>query len=155
MYMENSIEIGTEIDPIFRLASAIETWPSILPHYRGVEILSQTPEGRVASMSAWRGNIPVRWQAIQVIDSSSRVVSFHHIHGFTKGMDVYWRFQPLEVGGNPVTRVVISHELRPRRPDLLFQALNEFVGRVFIDYIATKTLLRVKELVETESHAPA
>jgi uncharacterized membrane protein len=155
MYMENIIEIRSEVDPIFRMAAAIETWPSILPHYRSVTILSETSKGRLASMSAWRGNIPVRWQAVQTVDSNRKVVSFHHTGGFTKGMDVFWHFQPLQVGRDPKTRVVISHDLHPRGPAFIFQPVNELVGRMFIDYIATKTLQRVKELAEAESYAPA
>lgn len=152
MHMENVIEIRSQIDPIFEMAAAIETWPSILPHYRSVEILRQTADGRLANMSAWRGRVPVRWQAIQSVDSNQKVVSFYHTRGFTKGMNVDWRFHPLGVDGNPLTRVVISHDLSPRSPSLIFQYVNRIVGQVFIDHIATKTLLRVKELAEARHY---
>jgi uncharacterized membrane protein len=154
MHMENVIDIQSEVDPIFEMAAAIETWPAILPHYRSVEVLREAADGRLANMSAWRGHIPVWWQALQVVDVGRKVVSFHHTGGFTKGMEVDWRFQPTCEGGNAVTRVVISHDLAPRRPTWLFEAANRFVGRVFIDYIATKTLMRVKELAEGSSRAP-
>jgi uncharacterized membrane protein len=155
MHMENMIEIRSEIDPIFEMAAAIETWPSILPHYRSVDILRQTSVGRLANMSAWRGRVPVQWQAWQGVDSDRMVVSFHHTRGFTKGMEVFWSFHRLETDGRPLTRVVISHDLAARSPAMIFRVVNRVIGQVFIEYIATKTLLRVKELAEARSHAPA
>lgn len=146
MRMENSILICCGPERVFRLASAIEDWPELLPHYRDVTILGPVGSGRLAEMKAFRGRIPVRWRAIQTTDSSIPTVRFHHVAGFTRGMDVAWRFTPEESPGErPLTRASITHELTFGTRAWL---LARIIGPLFIDPIATRTLARIKVLAE-------
>jgi hypothetical protein len=88
-------------------------------------------------MAARRGKIPVRWRAEQINDPEKPQIFFRHLGGWTRGMRVYWRFTALH---NGKTRVRIDHELN--------SPLAPFIGRFFIDPIATRTLARMKELCE-------
>ena len=42
MHTENRITIRGDIDHIFAVASAVEAWPRLLPHYRWVTVLRRT-----------------------------------------------------------------------------------------------------------------
>jgi hypothetical protein len=81
-------------------------------------------------------------------------ITFHHVRGLVKGMDVEWSFRPNRVTGDVL--VTISHHLeRPTFPvRLLGDSLTEaIVGRGFIGNIAGKTLRRVKALAEADRGA--
>ena len=137
MKMRNEIVIAAPAHRIFALASATENWPEILPHYRFVRRLSGDERRRTLVMGALRGRIPVSWRAEQVNDAATPAIFFRHIAGWTRGMQVWWHFEP--AGGG--TRVTIDHELR--------SPLAAFIAKHFIDPIATRTLHRMKELAET------
>ena len=144
MKTSNEIVIAAPPERIFELASRTERWPAILPHYRSVRVLEENGAQRVVAMSAWRDLIPVRWVAQQWSDSRRPLIRFHHIGGWTKGMDVEWRFERTEAG----TRVRILHWL-----DFQFPVAREFLGRrvvgdFFVHNIAAKTLRRIKQLAE-------
>jgi len=142
MKMRNEIVIHASPQRIFERAAATELWPEILPHYRFVNVLIREGARRVVEMGAKRRferlsmTLNVRWQAEQINDDTLPQIYFKHLGGWTRGMDVYWRFKPLAGG----TRVIIDHELR--------SPLAPFIGKFFIDPIATRTLACMKALAE-------
>jgi len=144
MQTSNEIVIAAPPQRVFELAAATERWPAILPHYRSVRVLEQNGSQRVVAMSAWRDLIPVRWVARQWNDPVRPLIRFHHIGGWTKGMDVEWQFERIE----GATRVRIVHWL-----NFQFPVAREFLGRhvvgdFFVHNIAGKTLQRMKQLAE-------
>jgi ribosome-associated toxin RatA of RatAB toxin-antitoxin module len=139
MVMRNEIVIDAPPARIFRYASDTERWPEYLPHYRYVRVLERSADAQVVEMAARRSGIPVRWRAEQRNDPGKPSIHFRHLGGWTKGMEVEWRFEPVEGG----TRVSIDHDARLRFP------MNWIVGKFFIDHIATRTLRRMKTLSES------
>ncbi len=143
---QTSIEIAAPAPAIYAFASATERWPEYLPHYRFVRVLEQNGPTRVVEMAAWRDFIPLKWVARQTNDPSRPHIAFHHLQGWTRGMDVEWRFEPTQGG----TRVTIEHRLQFAFP-IASEWLGEYVvGRFFIDNIARKTLARMKALAEAQ-----
>jgi uncharacterized membrane protein len=145
MNMRNEILVNAPAQRIYERAAATERWPQILPHYRFVRVLSIDANRRTVEMAAWaapfdrlRMTIPVRWRAEQVNDPNAPAISFEHVRGWTKGMRVQWRFE--NAAGQ--TRVTIEHELR--------SPLAGFIGKYFIDPIATRTLRCMKALAERQ-----
>ena len=144
MHTTNEVLIAAPPERIFELAAKTERWPAILPHYRSVRVLQEQGCERVVEMAAWRDFIPVRWTAKQWNDSSVPRIRFHHIRGWTSGMDVEWQFE----AQGEATRVRIVHEL-----DFHFPVARKFlgehvVGEFFVHDIAGKTLKRMKQLAE-------
>ena len=141
----NTVEIAAPADAIYALAAATERWPEILPHYRYVRVLEQRGPTRTVAMSAWRDLFPVRWVAEQTNDPRTPHIAFHHVRGWTRGMDVEWIFEPL----GDRTRVTIEHRL-----DFRFPVASGWLGRhvvsdYFIHGVAAKTLARMKTLAES------
>jgi len=139
------IIIAADAATIFRFASATERWPEYLPHYRFVRVLEESGARRVVQMAAWRGWIPVRWTAEQINDPARPHIAFRHLRGWTRGMEVEWRFEPT-VGG---TRVEIEHRLRFRFPIAADWLGRHVVSDFFINYVAQRTLARMKDLAES------
>ena len=147
MHTENEIFIRADMAEIYALAAAVERWPEILSHYRWVHVLRDDGDRRLVEMAAKRDRIPVRWRAEQRLFPEEPRITFRHVGGFTKGMEVKWVFRPTEQGG---VRVAILHDL-PRLLGLPLVgdlAANRIVGPLFVKYIAGKTLRRIKELAE-------
>lgn len=71
-------------------------------------------------------------------------ITFRHLKGITKGMDVEWRFVPAD----GATDVTLTHELVMRWPLVGRLVGDLIVGPIFIDYIARKTLAAVKARAE-------
>lgn len=145
-----SITMAAAPDKIFDLVSPVERWPDLLPHYRRVSVDSTDAHRKTCRMSAWRGWIPVSWQALVSDDPSGPTLTFTHIGGFTRGMEVEWRFQPgASSSSTSVTNVTIIHRL-DSIPGPLRRWLSErLVAPFFIDHIARRTLRRFKELAES------
>jgi ribosome-associated toxin RatA of RatAB toxin-antitoxin module len=144
-HTENEIVIAAPPQTIYRFASATERWPEFLPHYRYVKVLHDGPAFRLVEMAAMRDAIPVRWIAAQQNDPAGPGIRFVHVRGWTKGMDVRWRFLPID---GERTRVVIEHDLAFRFP-FAAEAIGEHVvGNFFIRDVASKTLARMKALAE-------
>ncbi len=76
MHTENRITIRGDIDHIFAVASAVEAWPRILPHYRWVKVLSGTTTERLVEMAAHRDGFPVRWTARQRLEPHQHRMHF-------------------------------------------------------------------------------
>lgn len=150
MHTENEILIRAEAEKIYTLAAAVERWPQILPHYRWVRVLKDHGDRRLVEMAARRDRIPVRWRAEQRLFPDVPRITFRHVGGITKGMEVEWAFTPLDGG---VVRVSILHDL-PRLagwPLVGEVAADRIVGPLFVSNIAGKTLRRIKELTETRT----
>jgi ribosome-associated toxin RatA of RatAB toxin-antitoxin module len=139
-----SIDIAADPETIFRFASATERWPEYLPHYRFVRVLEDRGETRVVEMSAWRNWIPIAWVAEQRNDPSGPHIAFLHLRGWTRGMEVEWHFRPISGG----TRVEIEHRLRFRFPIAAEWLGRHVVSDFFIDFVAQRTLARMKVLAE-------
>lgn len=142
MHMRNEIVIEAPAQRIFEYASATDRWPEILPHYRYVRVLSADGKRRVVEMAATRPfkagmKFPVRWRAEQIDDPDVPLIFFRHLGGWTNGMRVFWRFTS---AGEGKTRVQIDHELQ--------SPLAPFIGKYFVDPIATRTLQCMKRICE-------
>ncbi len=145
---ENRTMIFAPADVIYELAADITKWPELLPHYRYVKILKQpadTPEyRRRVKMGARRGIIPVSWTSTQVLRPQDRRISYFHIKGVTKGMDVEWRIEQRSEG----TRVTIIHALTSPYWWVQFSFIESVMGRLFVQPIADKTLRGIKARAE-------
>jgi len=139
-----SLLIAASPHAIFRLAAATERWPEYLPHYRSVRVLAKNGTSKTVAMAAWRSFIPVSWVAEQTDDPVTPRVRFVHLRGWTQGMDVEWRFAPVPEG----TLVTIAHRLQFRFPIAAEWLGRHVVAGFFIDYVAGKTLARMKQLAE-------
>jgi aromatase len=156
MKTSTQITIHAPYTRIFELASRVEDWGSILPHYRYVHLLKREGNRKWVRMSAWRNFIPVTWSAIEtVVPGDERApgrILFKHIKGLVRGMEVEWSFKP----GADHVLVTIAHDLQnPPFPVRILgkRPLEVVVGHAFIGYIAGKTLRRIKELAEAETKA--
>lgn len=147
MHIENCLVIHADARAVYELAAATERWPQLLPHYRWVHVLERAGNRRVVEMAARRDFIPVWWVAEQVCEPAAPRITFRHLRGVTRGMEVEWRFTP-EPGG---TRVAISHELRLGWPLIGRPVADYIIGPQFVAYIAGKTLRRFKDLAEARS----
>ena len=152
MHTSNEVTMQAPYEKIFELASEVENWGRILPHYRYVRVLKRAGNRKWVRMSAWRNFIPVTWSAIETVEPGSAEqpgrILFHHIKGLVRGMDVEWSFQRQ---ANGAYLVKISHQLdHPPFPTRILgpRLIELVVGRGFIGYIAGKTLRRIKYLVE-------
>jgi len=138
------IHIDAPLERIFPLAAEVERWPERLPHYRYVRRLPTSDGERRFAMGARRGPMPVRWEAIQRQFPDERRIEFTHTGGVTRGMDVAWRFVPVNGGWD----VSIEHELNLGWPLIGGWAARHVIGPQFIEAIARRTLRRVKALAE-------
>jgi len=150
MHSVDSIMIDAQAATIYRLAAAIEKWPTILPHYRWVTLFRDDGRIRLAEMAATRDGFPVKWTSIQELDPERNRIRFRHVRGVTRGMDVEWIIEP----GPSGTDVRIVHDFNPPWPPLIGPLIGPLIARYivgdFIHNIAGKTLRRVKILAEAE-----
>lgn len=140
--------IRAPFERAFELASDVERWPEILPHYRYVRPVPDPNGERRFAMGARRGPIPVRWEAIQRPKPGERTIEFVHTGGVTRGMWVAWRF---EQGGAGVLDVSIEHRLDLPWPVIGRFAAERVIGPHFIEAIARRTLRTVRHLAEQAS----
>ncbi|HEX9635440.1 MAG TPA: SRPBCC family protein [Candidatus Limnocylindria bacterium] len=138
------IHIDAPLERIFPLAADVERWPERLPHYRYVRRLPAANGERRFAMGALRGPMPVRWEAIQRPLPDEHRIEFTHTGGVTRGMEVAWRFVPVNGGWD----VSIEHELSLGWPLIGGWAARHVIGPQFIEAIARRTLRRVKALAE-------
>jgi len=140
----NAIDIAASAGVIYALAADTERWPALLPHYRSVRVLARAGATRTVEMKAMRDAIPISWVAEQTDDAATPEIRFRHVRGWTRGMDVVWRFEAIPGG----TRVTIEHRLAFKFP-VAAQWLGEHVvGGYFVHYVANRTLVRMKTLAE-------
>lgn len=145
MHTSTAIEIAASVQLVWDLASAVERWPVLLPHYRYVRVLSDRGASRTLAMSAKRDWLPVRWVATVERDPVLRRIYFEHVGGAAKGMRVEWR---IEQAGERV-RAEIVHELESPYWILRTKLGEHILGEYFVATIAGRTLRRIKYLAET------
>ena len=144
MLTETEIEIAAPARGFYDAVADVERWPSFLPHYRYVR---RDADGSYA-MAARRGWIPVRWWARVEADPAAPALRFHHVRGWTQGMEVSWSFTP-SAGG---TRVMIVHDLDVHAlPTARKWFTRRVIGEFFVEAIARRTLACVKRFVESEA----
>ena len=148
MHTAMHVDIRGDIERIWALASDVAGWPRILPHYRYVTVVQERddPPRQILEMAAWRGRFPVRWLAVVEPRPAERRMLFHHIGGAGRGMEVAWAI----VQHDGFVRATIAHDLTS--PYWIIRTrLGEYIlGRQVVDYVAGRTLRRIKELVESE-----
>lgn len=144
MELTNEIMIRAPWERVFELAAATERWPELLPHYRFVRRLRGHADYKIVEMAAWRDIYPVRWIAVQRNLPAERRISFRHIRGVSRGMEVEWRLTPTPDG----THVLIWHEFHSALPLVGAFFARRIVGDLFVSNIAGKTLRRFKQLAE-------
>src|SRR5688572_28178681 len=108
MHTENTVFIKAPVETVYEYAADIARWPDILPHYRWVKVLREEGNRRLAEMAARRDFIPVRWWAEQELFPDEPRITYRHVGGITKGMEVVWTFERGDSGVN----VSIRHDLR-------------------------------------------
>lgn len=144
MRTKDSILVEADIDKVFDVAADVERWPEILPHYRWVKVLDVYSGNPKVEMAARRGWIPVKWTAVQTVRPAKYCIRYVHTGGPTRGMKVEWR---LKKEGRSV-RITIVHDLTLDAPIVRSVIGQWVVGNIFVHYIATQTLHRMKELLE-------
>jgi ribosome-associated toxin RatA of RatAB toxin-antitoxin module len=137
---------------IFEVASNLSGWPKILPHYRWIKYMEQSPTRNVVVMAAWRIvpqlagiRIPIHWTSEQQISGLRKEIRFHHLKSFSKGMKVVWTFSPTSNG----VEVRIAHDFASQVP-LLGSLIESIVGRFFVHFVANQTLEHMKAFVEND-----
>jgi ribosome-associated toxin RatA of RatAB toxin-antitoxin module len=144
VHTENHITIQGDIEAIFAVASAVEHWPQLLPHYRWVKILTEGTTERLVEMAAHRDGFPVHWTARQRLDPTHHRIHFTHVRGISRGMEVTWFLEATPAG----VHVRIVHDLTLHWPLIGSFMANYVIGKVFVANIATKTLRTIKEYIE-------
>ncbi len=151
MITHNEIEIAAPAARCFQVAADVERWPDILPHYRWVRFRRRDGFGRgLVEMAARRmfGPIgyPVWWMSEMWADAEKPLVSYRHVAGVTRGMNVEWRFH----ADGSRTRVEIVHDWPDGAnwPLIGGIAANRVIGPVFIHHVAGRTLEGVRKAVE-------
>jgi uncharacterized membrane protein len=140
----SEITIRAPADAVFALAAATERWPRLLPHYRWVRRLRGDDRRKLVEMAAWRDIYPVRWVALQQNFPQQRRITFTHVRGISRGMEVEWRCTETPQG----THVRIWHRFDSDLPLVGEFFATYIVGRLFVSNIAGKTLRRLKVIAE-------
>jgi ribosome-associated toxin RatA of RatAB toxin-antitoxin module len=151
MHTENTIVMQADVQTIYRLATAVERWPALLPHYRWVRVLHTDGDRRIVEMAARRDVIPVRWWAEQICFPDVPRITFRHVRGVTHGMEVEWSFTPVPGG----VHVTIRHDLELRWPLIGGLIADYVIGPLFVSNIAGKTLRHIKLLAEASRARPS
>ena len=138
---------------VLTVASAVERWPALLPHYRWVRFLERRGDGGVVEMAARRPFGPVAypawWVSEMTVDRARGEIRYRHIRGITAGMDVVWRLKSDADGGG--VEVTIVHEWSgPGWPLIGRLAADVVIGPVFVHGIASRTLAGLKKALETQ-----
>ncbi len=144
MHTVHRTRIAAPFEAVFALARDVESWPRLLRAYRWCRVLERTPDRLVFAMGGWIRGWPTRWIAVQEPRPNEHRISFRHLRGITRGMEVEWRFTS---DGNAV-EVELVHDLVMRWPLIGRLVGDLIVGPIFIDFIARKTLTAVKAQAE-------
>lgn len=143
------LRMAAPAERVFAVASDVERWPELLPHYRWVRMLARREQGGVVEMAAWRpfGRLkyPTWWVSEMWLDRAKLEVRYRHIRGTTRGMDVVWRV----VSAGDATDVTIVHQWDgPAWPLIRRPVADWVIGPVFVRGIASRTLAGIARAVE-------
>ena len=153
MITVDSRAVAAPVDEMFALASAVERWPALLPHYRWVRFSERAADGGgVVEMSANRPFGPIGWPTwwrsemrVYAGDGQPPRIRFRHVGGATRGMDVLWTFAVSPAA----TTVTILHMWNgPRWPVIGSFAARAVIGPVFVHGIASRTLAGLARVAE-------
>lgn len=150
MQTVDTLHIEAPPDLVFRLASEVERWPEILPHYRWVRMQERRDDGSgIVEMAAWRPFGVLRWPTWWVsemwVSRARREVRYRHLKGVTTGMDVLWTVESERSG----TRATIVHDWDgPEWPVIRKPAALWVIGPVFVHGIASRTLAGIGRAAE-------
>lgn len=137
--------VHAPVSEMFALASDVERWPEVLPHYRFVRMRDRVKGARAVEMSANRPfgffQWPTWWVSLMEIqdrDNGTRqAIRFRHIEGITTRMEVEWTFVPVAQG----THVTVLHLWNgPPWPIIGSLVARALIGPVFVHGIASRTL---------------
>ena len=151
-------QVGAPADVCFHVAADIERWPAILPHYRRVKFLRRDAFATgLVEMAAWRpfGALawPTSWISEMAHDPVQRTVTYQHVYGITRGMDVLWEVTPVGADG---AHIRIVHEWAgPAWPLVGFLAADRVIGPYFVSAIAGRTLAGVAREAERRARLGA
>lgn len=153
MRVIDRITVRADTARTMRVAAAVERWPEFLPHYRWVRVLARAADSTTVEMAARRPfgpvGYPVWWVSEMRVDERAGRITYRHVRGITRGMDVWWTVRPTSDGGSDVE---IVHEWGgPAWPLVGKLAADVVIGPVFIHGIASRTLTGVK--ARAEEHA--
>ncbi len=143
-------------DICFEVAANVEDWPRILPHYRWVRFHEKKGfASGVVEMAAWRPfpffRYPTWWVSDMDHDPDARTVTYRHIDGITREMDVVWEVNAMDQGRSHLR---IVHEWDgPRWPLIGGIAANLVIGPWFISHIAGRTLAGVVREAERRARS--
>ncbi len=143
-------------DLCFEVAANVEDWPRILPHYRWVRFHEKKGfASGVVEMAAWRPfpffRYPTWWVSEMEHDPDARTVTYRHIDGITRQMDVVWEVNAMDRGR---THLRIVHEWDgPRWPLIGGIAANLVIGPWFVSHIAGRTLAGVVREAERRARS--
>lgn len=129
---------------IFALAADVAGWPRLHGAYRWCRILEHSERSTVFEMAGRIRGWPAHWVARQDRYPADGRIVFNHLRGIARGMVVEWRLQPLAEG----TLVSIRHDLVMPWPLIGGLVSDLIVGPIFIDWIASRTLLGVRRALE-------
>ena len=136
----NFIRINSDPGEVFRLASDVDRWPELLPHYRWVKTFWRHGSTSLVEMAARRGWIPVKWTSIQQRSEQDLSIHYKHVAGITEGMSVKWSIVPASDG----VEVTIIHDLALVKRLVSSRFGKWIVGEMFVKSIADKTLKYIK-----------
>jgi len=133
-------------DICFQVAADVEGWPAILPHYRWVHFQKKRGfASGIVEMAAWRPfpffRYPTWWVSEMEHDQNRRTVTYRHIDGITKGMDVIW--EVVEQGDGRSHLRIVHDWNGPSWPLIGGIAADWVIGPHFISHIASRTLAGV------------
>ncbi len=149
MRIRSQIWIKATSRRVFRLAENITAWPALLPHYRWVRVFRDTVDGRTAEMAARRAFFPVKWTARQLLFAEEERITYRHIGGVTKGMEVEWRLSNRDGG----THVEVVHDLALCSRFVRSIPVRWIVAGFFVGGIAGRTLRHIKLAAESMEEA--
>jgi ribosome-associated toxin RatA of RatAB toxin-antitoxin module len=149
--------IAAPPDLCFRVASDVERWPEMLPHYRFVKVHRRDPAGNSrVEMAAWRDfagplRYPTWWLSEMHLAPDEPAIYFEHVDGITRRMDVKWSFTPHPDGAH----VRITHAWEgPPWPLIGGFAWKRIIGPHFVSFIAARTLAGVAREAERRALSP-
>lgn len=143
--------IAAARDRVFAVAADVERWPAFLPHYRWVRVLQRHAEYQIVEMAAWRPfgpvGYPTWWVSEMRTDPTERTITYRHVRGITRAMDVVWHV----AGDDGAAEVSIVHAWDgPGWPLIGPLAANWVIGPIFIHGIASRTLAGVGREAERQ-----
>ncbi len=154
MKTSNAVEIYGDPERVYarvwKYAADIQDWPALLPHYRYLRVLERSERHKVADFGASRDGFPCRWRARQELIPEDGRITYRHLRGVTRGMEVEWRI----VRRADHVHVVIDHVLNYPVPVLGAWFAHAIVGNLFVSAIAGRTLNCIKAKVEAECALP-